>query len=428
MIAEEIDDAAIIEEELNALLMMDTKEMKMMEDLFASGLDDNQQLHSWDNTLSNMDMEYNPEKMKEELEAFFMMDTKENWEETEATKHSQPQLQPHTTNFEEQCAIEVGVNQPRGLESPPLPLPLPQLESPPQPTSQSLPLPLPQLESPLQSQHQSKSQTDISKMTEQFFNDTWGYQPPLEMIAAVGGHQQPQVWTWEENKAFESVIASCFQDAIHNHWKTVAARLPGKTPAQLQERFLKLMTDVNAIKNGNPENMNIMIPLPATPLEHSLLSIPVVNATPPPPPPPPHWTHHQHHRMEVMAPAADMPVPMHITLLSSSMSGARREQNQHANSNIIQHEPLHAASSNNNKRQQTVHWTLQEHKLFLQGYEELGKQWSKISSEYVKTRTYSQVVSHSQKFFKRQEKRARGENLGRKSMLDITDYSTWFFH
>ncbi|KAL4360155.1 hypothetical protein HN51_020548 [Arachis hypogaea] len=294
MITEEIDDAAIIEEELNALLTMDAKEM--MEDLFALDLEDNQQ-HSWHNTLSNMDMEDNPEKMKEELDALFMM------EETEATKHSQPQLQPHTTTIEEQCAIEVGVNQLPQLESPPqpccqsLPLPLPHLECPPQPCSQPLPLPLPRLESPLQSQHQSKSQTDISKMTDQFFNDTWGYQPPLEMIAAVGGHQplqsqqQPQVWTWEENKAFESVMANCFQDSIYSRWETVAARLPGKTPAQLQERFLKLMTEVNAIKNGYRENMNIMIPLPATPLEHSPLFIPIVNATPPPPPP--HWTHHQ---------------------------------------------------------------------------------------------------------------------------------------
>ncbi|QHO22352.1 hypothetical protein S83_037570 [Arachis hypogaea] len=200
MIAKEIDDAAMTEEELDALLMMDTKEM--MEDLF--DLDDNQPLHSWDDTLSKMDIEDNPEKMKEELDTFFMMDTKENWEETEATKHSQPQpqLQPHTTNMEEQCAIDVHVNQP------------PQLESPPQPCSQ--PLPLPQQESPLQSQHQSKLQTDISKMMDQFFNNTWGYQPPLEMIAAVGGHQplqsqpQPQDWTWEENKAFESVISNCF--------------------------------------------------------------------------------------------------------------------------------------------------------------------------------------------------------------------------
>ncbi|KAL4300699.1 hypothetical protein AHAS_Ahas17G0227000 [Arachis hypogaea] len=59
--------------------------------------------------------------------------------------------------------------------------------------------------------------------------------------------------------------------------------------------------------------MIIMIPVPATPLEHNSLSIPIVNATPPPPPPP-HWTHHQHHRMEGMAPAADMAVPMQIKL------------------------------------------------------------------------------------------------------------------
>ncbi|XLR32146.1 hypothetical protein S83_060046, partial [Arachis hypogaea] len=81
--------------------------------------------------------------------------------------------------------------------------------------------------------------------------------------------------------------------AIQNRWETVATRLPGKTPAQLQDCFLKLMTNVNAIKNGYPDNMINMIPVPATPLEHSPLSIPIVNATPPPLPP--YWTHHQHH-------------------------------------------------------------------------------------------------------------------------------------
>ncbi|RYQ94279.1 hypothetical protein Ahy_B08g089168 [Arachis hypogaea] len=113
--------------------------------------------------------------------------------------------------------------------------------------------------------------------------------------------------------------------------------------------------------------------------------------------------------MEAMAPATDMALPMDITLPSSAMSGARREQNRHANTTIIQHETLPVASSDNIQRRQTIHWTLQEHK---------------ISSEYVKTRTYAQVVSHSQKFFERQEKRARGENLKRKSILDITDYRT----
>ncbi|QHN98064.1 uncharacterized protein LOC110265791 [Arachis ipaensis] len=157
-------------------------------------------------------------------------------------------------------------------------------------------------------------------------------------------------------------MANCFQDAIHNHWKTVAAQLPGKTPAQLQERFLKVMTDVNAIKHGYPQNISITIPVPATPLEHCPLSISIVNATPPPPPP--HWTHH-HHRMEAMAPATDMALPMDITLPSSAMSGARREQNRHANTTIIQHETLPVASSDNIQRRQTIHWTLQEHKYVL---------------------------------------------------------------
>ncbi|XLR32142.1 hypothetical protein S83_060042, partial [Arachis hypogaea] len=93
------------------------------------------------------------------------------------------------------------------------------------------------------------------------------------LIAELGGHQPLQSQPQPQ--------------------ETVATRLPGKTPAQLQDFFLKLMTNVNAIKNGYPENMIIMIPVPATPLENSLLSIPIVNATPPPPPP--HWTHRQHH-------------------------------------------------------------------------------------------------------------------------------------
>ncbi|KAL4300695.1 uncharacterized protein DS421_17g592160 [Arachis hypogaea] len=92
-----------------------------------------------------------------------------------------------------------------------------------------------------------------------------------------------------------------------------------------------------------------MIPVPAIPLEHSLLSIPIVNATPLPPPP--HWTYHQHHRMEAMAPVADMAVPMHITLSSSAMLRGIREQNRHAYSNIIKHKPLPVASSDNNERQ-----------------------------------------------------------------------------
>ncbi|RYR48499.1 hypothetical protein Ahy_A07g034520 [Arachis hypogaea] len=55
------DDAAKTEEELDALLMMDTK---VIEDLLA--LDDNKPLHSWDDTLSKMDIEDNARMIKED--------------------------------------------------------------------------------------------------------------------------------------------------------------------------------------------------------------------------------------------------------------------------------------------------------------------------------------------------------------------------
>ncbi|KAL4371156.1 hypothetical protein AHAS_Ahas06G0137600 [Arachis hypogaea] len=66
------DDAGMTERELDVLLMTDTK---VIEDLLT--LDDNQPLHSWDDTLSKMDMKDNVE-MEEELNALLMMDTKDN--------------------------------------------------------------------------------------------------------------------------------------------------------------------------------------------------------------------------------------------------------------------------------------------------------------------------------------------------------------
>jgi SHAQKYF class myb-like DNA-binding protein len=45
----------------------------------------------------------------------------------------------------------------------------------------------------------------------------------------------------------------------------------------------------------------------------------------------------------------------------------------------------------------TGHWSDEEHKLFLEGYELFGKHWSKIS-KYVKSRTTLQCRSHGQKY------------------------------
>ncbi|RYR07332.1 hypothetical protein Ahy_B05g074664 [Arachis hypogaea] len=210
----------------------------------------------------------------------------------------------------------------------------------------------------------------------------------LELIPNVGAHPQPQpqVWTWEENKAFESVITSYFQDALHNHWEAMAARLPGRTRAQLQERFQKLMNDISAIHNGYPtntplinaasDNMTIM-------MEHNPLSIPIIN---PPPPLPPYSTDHQHHREEVLPAAEEEVVPTAQEEAAPTKTG--------------------------------YHWTEDEHRLFIRGYQEEGSHWKRISKYYVKTKTSSQIASHAQKHFKHQEELAKGKKL-RKSIFDI---------
>ncbi|QHN83576.1 tyrosine-protein phosphatase non-receptor type 23-like [Arachis ipaensis] len=179
------------------------------------------------------------------------------------------QSQPWSRPLQSQpqpCAIGMYGNLPPQLPSQP-----PQL--PPQPQPWSWPRPQPQSGPRSQPWSRSRSrprllfeprpqsQTDIVRMaTNKFFTDTCGYPPPqpqlqpqpqpqtewdtrnmLELIPNVDGHQplqpQPLVWTLEENKAFESVITSCFQDALHNHREAVAARLPGRTPHSCKNAF-----------------------------------------------------------------------------------------------------------------------------------------------------------------------------------------------
>ncbi|EFC44047.1 predicted protein [Naegleria gruberi] len=47
-------------------------------------------------------------------------------------------------------------------------------------------------------------------------------------------------------------------------------------------------------------------------------------------------------------------------------------------------------------------WTEEEHDLFMLGYEECGKNWSKIADEYVPSRSRTQIASHAQKYFRKQ--------------------------
>ena len=46
-------------------------------------------------------------------------------------------------------------------------------------------------------------------------------------------------------------------------------------------------------------------------------------------------------------------------------------------------------------------WKPEEHKMFLEGVQELGKgKWTQISTDYVKTKTPQQVTSHAVKYYK----------------------------
>ncbi|KAL5231403.1 hypothetical protein ABZP36_030179 [Zizania latifolia] len=72
------------------------------------------------------------------------------------------------------------------------------------------------------------------------------------------------------------------------------------------------------------------------------------------------------------------------------------------------------------ERKKGVPWSEEEHRLFLAGLEKLGKgDWRGISRSFVTTRTPTQVASHAQKFFLRQNSAGKKTNKRRSSLFDM---------
>ncbi|XP_074592369.1 transcription factor MYB1R1-like [Curcuma longa] len=70
------------------------------------------------------------------------------------------------------------------------------------------------------------------------------------------------------------------------------------------------------------------------------------------------------------------------------------------------------------ERKKGVPWSEEEHKLFLTGLEKLGKgNWRGISKKFVTTRTPTQVASHAQKHFLRQN--SLNKTNRRSSLFDV---------
>ncbi|XP_039690560.1 transcription factor MYB1R1 [Medicago truncatula] len=73
-------------------------------------------------------------------------------------------------------------------------------------------------------------------------------------------------------------------------------------------------------------------------------------------------------------------------------------------------------------QRKSIHWTDDEHKLFLKGLKKHGKgRWKDISKEFVVTKTPTQIASHAQKYFIHQNvKDIEKKEKKRKSIHDTT--------
>ncbi|KAH7854510.1 hypothetical protein Vadar_014642 [Vaccinium darrowii] len=162
-------------------------------------------------------------------------------------------------------------------------------------------------------------------------------------------------WTKYEDKEFERALV-VFPEEIADRWEKIAERIPGKSAGEVRAHYEALVQDVYEIDSGRVE-------LPSYPDESAL-----------------GWDAE-----------------------TSQISFGSGGKNRHGEV----------------ERKKGTPWTEEEHRLFLIGLQTYGKgDWRSISRNVVVTRTPTQVASHAQKFFLRQNSIKKDRK--RSSIHDIT--------
>lgn len=183
----------------------------------------------------------------------------------------------------------------------------------------------------------------------------YSYLPNFDHL--MQGREMKAEWTKEENKRFERALA-IYDEETPDRWLKVTAMIPGKTVSDVVRQYMELEADVSDIEAG-------LVPIPG-----------------------------------YLAPSFTLEM-----VGNYAFDGFRKRPS--------------ARGSSDHERKKGVPWTEDEHRRFLMGLEKHGKgDWRNISRNFVISKTPTQVASHAQKYFNRQN--SRGKDKKRPSIHDIT--------